>query len=100
MKRYFLYFISLIAILGFIVSCNIISKMYHFDDNNRIYKGQLSESAFNTLSQFLTANSNSKLKDTIIIKYNYNNETCWDLLDTKDDIYIMGFETRNKERVE
>lgn len=100
MKRYFLYFISLIAILSFIASCNTTSKMYRFDDKNRIYKGQLSESAFNTLSQFLTANSNAKLKDTIIIKYNYNNETCWDLLDTKDDAYIIGFVTRHKERVE
>ncbi len=100
MKRYFLYYLSLIVILSFIASCNATSKLYRIDEKNRIYKGQLSESTFNTLSQFLTTTTNSKLKDSIIIKYNYNNETCWDILDTKDDAYIMGFVARHQERVQ
>jgi hypothetical protein len=48
----------------------------------------------------LTNTTNSKLKDTIIIKYDYNNETCWEILDQREDDYIMSFVTRHKERVQ
>ena len=71
-----------------------------YDDKNKTYTGQLSDSSFIILRQILTSTATSKLKDTIIIKYDYNNETCWDILDQKEDDYIMGFVTRHKERVQ
>jgi hypothetical protein len=49
---------------------------------------------------FLNTVTNTSLKDTIIIKYDFNNETCWDLLDQKDDNHIMGFVARHQERVQ
>ena len=99
MKTPFSFCIFLIVILIFTESCNS-SRLYRLDDKNRISHGQLSESTFNALKQFLTTTTNATLKDTIIIKYDYNNETCWDILDQKDDNYIMGFVTRHQDRVQ
>lgn len=99
MKRNFFHITSLIAILFLTESCNS-SRLYRLEDKNKISHGQLSESTFNTLKQFLTTTSNATLKDTIIIKYDFNNETCWDLLDQKDDNYIMGFVARHQDRVQ
>ena len=81
-------------------SCEPTAQLYRHDDERKNYKGQLSELDYTALQQFLTAKKNAPLKDTIIIKFEYNNETCWDALDQKGDSYIMGFVTRHKERVE
>jgi len=100
MKRHFLYFISIITILIIAESCGTISQLYRYDDKNRTYIGQLNDTTFTALIKYLTTTTNSKLKDTIIIKYDYNKETCWDNLDEKEDEYIMGFVRRHKERVQ
>lgn len=81
-------------------NCSSISKLYRFDDDERTYIGKLNDSSFTKLKQFLKNSTDSKLKDTIIIKYDYNNESCWNLLDQKDKDYIMGFVTNYNERVE
>lgn len=99
MKRNFFFIASLIALLFLTESCNS-SRLYGFDDKNRISHGQLSESTFNALKLFLTTATNTALKDSIIIKYDFNNETCWDLLDQKDDNHIMGFLARHQDRVQ
>jgi len=98
MKKHFLYFISLIILLIFVESCSTTAQLY--DDKNRAYTGLLRDSTFTVLKQYLTNTTNLKLKDTIIIKYNYNNETCWNILDQKEDSYIMSFVTGYKERVQ
>ncbi|MBS1591736.1 MAG: hypothetical protein JST07_06450 [Bacteroidetes bacterium] len=98
MKKHFLYFISLIILLIFVESCSTTAQLY--DDKNRSYTGLLRDSTFTVLKQYLTNTTNLKLKDTIIIKYNYNNETCWNILDQKEDSYIMSFVTGYKERVQ
>ena len=98
MKKHFLYFISLIILLIFVESCSTTTQLY--DDKNRSYTGLLRDSTFTVLKQYLTNTTNLKLKDTIIIKYNYNNETCWNILDQKEDSYIMSFVTGYKERVQ
>lgn len=100
MKRHIFYFISLISVMTIFESCDTTSKLYRFDDKNKTYTGQLSDSTFTVLKQFLTVKTNSKLKDTIIIKYDYNNETCWNILDQSEEAHIMGFVTRHKQRVE
>jgi hypothetical protein len=60
----------------------------------------LSDSTFTALKQYLTITTSSILKDKIIIKYDYNNETCWNILDQSKDDHIMGFVTRHKETVQ
>jgi hypothetical protein len=82
------------------ISCGTSSQLYRRDDKNKIYTGQLSESNFTSLKQYLTFTTNSKLKDTIIIKYDYNNETCWNVLDQSEDDYIISIVTRHKARVQ
>jgi hypothetical protein len=99
MKMYFFNSLSLITALTIAVSCGTSSQLYRSDDKNKIYTGQLSESDFTSLKQYLTFTTNSQLKDTIIIKYDYNNENCWNILDQSEDDYIMGFVIRHKATV-
>jgi len=100
LKGHFFYFRLLIALLIITESCNTPSKLYLQDDKDKIYTGLLKNSDFAVLKQFLTFTTNSKLKDTIIIKYDYNNETCWNILDKCEDDSIMGFISRHRERVQ
>ncbi len=99
MKIHFLYFISLVTILTITESCGTSSPIYRYNDKNKTYTGQLSDSTFSALNKYLTITANSKLKDTIIIKYDYNNDNCWNALDESEADYIMDFVTRHKERV-
>ncbi|MCX6264426.1 MAG: hypothetical protein NTZ47_07755 [Bacteroidetes bacterium] len=100
MKKRFLYLISLITIFVNTQSCNSSSKLYRKDDKHRSYNGKLSDVSYSSLYQYLTNTTNAKIKDTIIIKYDYNNETCWDLLDEDQDDKIMGIVTRSKTRIQ
>jgi hypothetical protein len=100
MKRHFLYFISIITILTIAGSCGTTAKLYPYDDKNRTIVGQLSDSEFVALKQYLIATTNSNLKDTIIIKYDFNNETCWERLDQREDENIMGFVKRHQEAMQ
>lgn len=103
MKNYLFYFLSIITIFIIAESCSTTSQFYRYNINNINYKGysgQLSNSTFIALKQYLSNTTSSKLKDTIIIKYDYNYETCWDILDQREDDYIMGFVTRSREIVQ
>lgn len=88
-----------IVILIIAVGCSSTGRLYRSNDKNKIYAGKLSDSTFKGLRQYLTASANSHLNGTIIIKYDYNNESCWDLLDQKDDDYIRPFIPAHQERV-
>ena len=99
MKRIFSYTILIIGVFLFTESCNS-SRLYRLDNKDRSYHGELSDPTFINLKQLLTKYSNTPIKDTIIIKYDFNNETCWDILDQKEDNYIKGFVTRHQERVQ
>ena len=88
-----------LIVLIIAIGCNSTSRLYRSNDKNAIYTGKLSDSTFQSLKQFLTASTKSQVNDTIIIKYDYNNEVCWELLDLKDDDYIMGFVITHQERV-
>ena len=86
--------------LTLLISCGSTAKLYRPESTNRIYSGRLDDASNTTLRQFLASRTPSSLKDTIIIKYDYNNKSCWELLDEKDDNYIQGFVTRHNERVQ
>ena len=89
-----------IYLLTVLISCGSTVRLYRPDDTKKIYSGTLDDATNNSFRQFLTARTTSSLKDTIIIKYDYNNESCWELLDQKDENYILGFVTRHKERIQ
>ena len=80
-------------------NCSSKSVLYSHYDKKRYYAGELNNSDFSVLRKLLTNHSFEGLKDTLIIKYDYNKETCWDMLDQQDDAYIMGFITRHKQTV-
>ena len=81
-------------------SCSTAAKLYAYDAVDRTYTGQLDDSVYNAVKQYLVNTTSQTLKDTILIKYDYNNETCWDNLDQKEDDHIMGFVTRHQQRIQ
>lgn len=89
-----LFFISL-NMLG----CTPTKRLYRNGDSSRISSQQLNDTTFDDLKKYLTSITNAELKDTIIIKYDYNNETCWDELDKRDDDNVKSFIIWNEERV-
>ncbi len=100
MRRQLLFLFSIILLVAIAINCGTSSKLYRYDNKKRTYTGQLNDSISNTLKKFLTSFTNSKLNDTIIIKYDFNRETCWSILDQNNDEYIMSFVTRRKQRVQ
>ncbi|MFW2476360.1 MAG: hypothetical protein ACN4EP_05570 [Sediminibacterium sp.] len=111
MNRHVFLFIQLYFILLIAASCNNNltpavdqetekAKLYYHNDTKQNYPGELSDSSFTALKQYLTNATNTILKDTIIIKYDYNNETCWNSLDQHGKKYIMRLVNANKKRIE
>ena len=100
MKKILPWFISMITMLAMTESCSTPAKMYYRSDINKSYAGQLDDSVYNAVKQYLVNTTSQTLKDTILIKYDYNNETCWDNLDQKEDDHIMGFVTRHQQRIQ
>jgi hypothetical protein len=100
MKIFFFCFIALISIFTSAESFGSASQLNRYDDKSKIYSGKLGDSAYAALNQYLTTALNSKPKDSIIIKYDYNNDTCWNILDKKSAKHIKDFVRRRKERVQ
>lgn len=100
MKSHSRYFLIASIVLTIASGCSTTSQLYPPGDKNRVTAGQLSDSTFKALKEYLQRTNNRKLNDTIIIKYDYNNETCWSLLDQSEDAHIMGFVTRHNERTQ
>lgn len=67
------------------ISSNSKAQVYTHGDKDRIIKGELNEPDYAHLKQILLENTKTILQDTLIIKYDYNNETCWMFLDKKSD---------------
>jgi hypothetical protein len=88
-------FLTLTAVLQY---CTPSATLYSKDDKGKYVKGVLPDSSFRLLKQFLD-NNFAASTDTIIIKYDYNYETCWDRLDEKDGAFIQSIiDYRNKLR--
>lgn len=56
------------------------SKLYR---TGKYFKGSLNDSDYVKLREYLHVKT-----DTIVLKYDFNRETCWDNLDRADDSYI------------
>lgn len=61
----------------------------------KVKTGSLSKEEYKIFREYLES-KNLAVKDTIFIKYDFNNETCWDMLDRSDKEYInnilVGFQ--------
>ncbi len=92
--------LNIIRLFAFLLICTGCSTMAGLpSEADKTSTGLLDESAYRSLRQILSAHAPAGLKDTILIKYDYNNESCWNFLDTKDDNHIRGFITRGNERI-
>lgn len=77
-----------------------------YSQYEKIIVDTLSEQKFVELMSILKTNSKEKIKDTIILKYDFNNESCWNLLDERSKKYIhkvmsgmhTSIEKQRKER--
>lgn len=58
----------------FLYACS--PKLY-VDENKRYQAGTLTEAQIDSLHTFLKQNERLALKDTIIIKYDFNKDDCW-----------------------
>jgi len=83
-----------------LASCSPTMQLYKYDNPKRIYSGTIDETTYTSLKQLLATRTTLLLMDTIIIKYDYNNDNCWGLLDQKDENYIQTFITRHSERIQ
>lgn len=71
----------ILFVLIIFVGCSPHGPLYRFDDDRRISVYQLEDSSLSVVKKYLSQFSNKAIQDTIIIKYDYNNETCWSILD-------------------
>lgn len=71
-----------------------------FED--KIYTGKLSDTVYLALKKYLIATTHQQLRDTIIIKYEYNKETCWASSDSiyEDSFFINAAGRGEKYRLE
>lgn len=80
MKASFIFILFAFLMIAF-WGCHPETTLYRFDDNKRISIFKLNETSLTAVKKYLSNFSNKAIQDTIIIKYDYNNETCWNTLD-------------------
>jgi hypothetical protein len=79
-KILLLVFIAISSLLFW--SCNSnVKTLYRFDDKRRISVFQLSDTSLKAVKQYLHNVTGKTIQDTVIIMYDYNNETCWNYID-------------------
>jgi len=76
--------VVLILIAVTVMACTE-ARLYR---DGKDHKGTYPFAKVEALRKYLSEASGQTIKDTIIIKYDFNNETCWNLLDEKSDEYI------------
>ncbi len=98
MKTLFNKFLIIFTLLTLNLSCVSNPKLYKPDSKERVLIGKLSELQFNSLNKILETNTSSSLQDTLFIKYDYNNESCWNNLDQQSKKYILQVISDRKQR--
>lgn len=91
-------FFSCLVPLLFSMASPVTAQLYRKDDKNRVNAGRLPDTALAAIRAYIQHTAHVTAKDTLIINYNYNKETCWDLLDQKDDAYILSFIKAHQQR--
>jgi hypothetical protein len=79
-------FVFISAVVGCKPPANPPSEL-----DNIYYTGELSDTVYMELKEYLTSTTQQQLRDTIIIKYEYNKETCWTYSDIEyEDKYFIN----------
>lgn len=78
--------ILLILIAATVLAC-AEARIYRDDKE---HGGSFPLAKVEAIRKYLSDASGQTLNDTIIIKYDFNNETCWNALDAKNSKYIAG----------
>jgi hypothetical protein len=76
--------IILLVFSYFIVSCGATKSV----SKNTVDNQQFPKARIDSIKSYLSMLSGEPARDTIIIKYEFNNEHCWDLLDEQSNEYI------------
>jgi len=92
MNKLFFVILSLLSLN----SCQPTSRIYRENDKGKVTIGKLPEEAVAIIKQHLFNITKQELKDTILIKYEYNNETCWSISDMiyKDSVIESMIKSR------
>ena len=80
-----------------ISSCTTLKKSHAKQLEENVTVGQLDEEKYNEIKKILTEKSPQALNDTIIIRYDYNNNECWRALDQENDNYIKSMILRHNQ---
>lgn len=82
--------IKIITILAFLTICIVIISCAEFKlySTNNKYNGVYGSEKIDSIRQYLSDASGKAVKDTIIIKYDFNNDNCWNMLDQQSKEYI------------
>ncbi|MBB6236236.1 hypothetical protein HDC90_000847 [Pedobacter sp. AK013] len=67
-----------------IVSCTVQKPV----SKNEKHNNQFSQTKVDSIRNYLSAISDKPVKDTVIIKYDFNHAGCWNALDQQTDNYI------------
>ncbi len=85
-----------LLLIVFNLACSHSTKFYNVEKGSK----SLNEKEYLTLRNYLQKNVGYDLKDTLVIKYEFNNERCWDMLDYESDDYINGVILQQQSRIE
>lgn len=77
--------LSITSICALAYSC--APKLY-VDEDKRYDAGSLTDAQLDSLHSYLKENERVKLKDTIIIKYDFNNDACWNDLKNQNTAFL------------
>ena len=97
MKQTALHCLSLLSFFVISFGCKTSAHLYRYDAPKRIYSGRLPDSTYASVKTFL--NISPYFTDSILLRYDYNDKTCWSRLDETDDSHIMGFVERRQARI-
>ncbi|WP_312750982.1 hypothetical protein [Epilithonimonas hominis] len=74
---------------NYIIPILFVANFYQSQITNRDKIFTLAKVEYDNLKTYL-ASKNISVKDTIVIKYDYKNESCWNLLDEQSDSRIKN----------
>jgi len=87
MKAGFIQGLLVSVAIGF--SIGAYAQAVELKQKYRVAKGTIDPQSKDSLMSFLGLNA-AEAADTLYIRYDYNGETCWDLLDGQPRDYIVG----------
>ena len=76
------------VLLVVLAGCGANRRIYSNKDDGRVSHSVLTDSTYNTIRQYCLSFSSNKINDTLIIKYDFNHESCWSTLDESEESHI------------